>query len=83
SAYDKLQVISQDKQKRMEYEARQKALLDHNQFMLEATRRGMEKGREESKLEIAKKLIGLDMATDFIIQVTGLSAEIIDELRKQ
>ncbi len=91
SAYNKLQVISQDKQKRMEYEARQKALLDHNQFMLEATRRGMEKGRlegrkegeEKEKYKTAKKLIELDMATDFIIQVTGFSVEIIDGLRKQ
>ena len=43
---------------------------------------GRQEGRETEKLQIAKNLIGLNMATEFIIQVTGLSAEIIDELRK-
>ena len=47
SAYDRLQVISQDKQKRMEYEARQKALFDHNQFMYEAEQRGRKEGRKQ------------------------------------
>lgn len=35
-AYEKLRVISQDEKKRMEYEAREKALRDHNQMMKEA-----------------------------------------------
>jgi len=36
SAYDQLQIISQDEQKRLEYEAREKAILDYNQGMPEA-----------------------------------------------
>ena len=47
SAYNQLQVISQDKQKRLEYEARQKAILDHNQSILEAEQRGREEGIKE------------------------------------
>ena len=51
----RLQVISQDKQLRMEYEAREKAVRDHNQMLLEADRRGEErglkKGREEGRKE--------------------------------
>ncbi len=43
SAYERLQVISQDKEKRLEYEAREKAILDHNQMMLEAEERGEER----------------------------------------
>lgn len=39
SAYEQLQVISQDKQKRLEYEAREKAIRDYNQMMLEAEAR--------------------------------------------
>ena len=42
SAYKQLQTISQDKQKRLEYEARRKALVDYNQFMYEAEQRGIE-----------------------------------------
>ena len=40
SAYQHLQVISQNKQKRMEYEAREKAVRDYNQGILEAEQRG-------------------------------------------
>ncbi len=40
SAYHQLQVISQDKEKRLEYEAREKAVQDHNQLIREAEQRG-------------------------------------------
>ena len=33
SAYEQLQVISQDKEKRLEYEAREKAIRDYNQSL--------------------------------------------------
>ena len=46
SAYNQLQVISQDKQKRMEYEAREKAIRDHNQFLFEAEQRGIQIGEQ-------------------------------------
>ncbi len=93
SAYDRLQIISQDKQKRLEYEARQKALFDYNQFMYEAERRGKkegreegrregrEEGRQEEKLAVAKSFIALGLPTDIIVQGTGLSAGIIDAMR--
>lgn len=55
SAYQKLQVISQDKQKRLEYEAREKAVRDHNQFIYEAEIRGREEGREEGRKEGRKE----------------------------
>lgn len=43
SAYEQLQVISQDQQKRLEYEARLKATLDYNQGMFEAEQRGIDR----------------------------------------
>ena len=46
SAYKKLQIISQDKEKRLEYEAREKAIRDYNQSMYEAEQRGIEAGIE-------------------------------------
>ena len=46
SAYKKLQIISQDKEKRLEYEAREKAIRDYNQSMYEAEQRGIETGRK-------------------------------------
>lgn len=43
SAYKQLQVISQDKQMRLEYEAREKAIRDYNQGIHEAEQRGKER----------------------------------------
>lgn len=51
SAYQRLQVISQDDAKRREYEARMKAIRDYNQGMIEAEERGVEKGRVEGRVE--------------------------------
>ena len=59
-AYQQLQIISQDKQKRLEYEAREKAIRDHNQLMYEAEQRGIGIGREEGRekgMEQINKLI--------------------------
>ena len=47
SAYDQLQMISQDRQKRLEYEAREKAVLDYNQLILEAEQKGEQHGMEK------------------------------------
>ena len=54
SAYDQLQIISQDRQKRMEYEAREKAIRDYSQGMYEAEQRGKEEGIKEGR---AKEII--------------------------
>ncbi len=89
SAYGQLQVISQDKQKRLEYEAREKAIRDHNQFVFEAKQSGREEGREEGrkegreeeKVEIAKTLINMGYSTNNIMQITKLSKEQIEKLR--
>ena len=98
-AYRRLQVISQDKEKRLEYEAREKAVRDYNQGMKEATergieigekrgieigeKRGIEIGREERAVGIAKKLFSFGMTPEDIAEATGLSAEQVEELRKQ
>ena len=46
SAYRKLQAISQDSQKRLEYEAREKAIRDYNEGMYEAEQRGIQIGEQ-------------------------------------
>ena len=91
SAYDQLQIISQDKHKRLEYEARQKAILDHNQSILEAEQRGreegikegIEEGRELEAVSIALRLIALGMDDAAIIGATSLSPEKVKALRKK
>ncbi len=47
SAYQQLQIISQDKEKRLEYETREKAIRDHNQLLLEAEQHGIQLGKQE------------------------------------
>ena len=81
SAYKTLQVIRQDDQKRMEYEARQKALRDYNQGMLEAEERGRETGEREKAIQIAKNMIAIGLPTDIITQATGLSIAQIESFR--
>lgn len=54
SAYQKLQVISQDEEKRLEYEARQKAIWDYNTGMYEAELRGEKRGEKRGEERIDK-----------------------------
>lgn len=46
-AYDELKKLSMDEQKRLEYEARQKAIRDYNSQMKSAREYGLKKGMEE------------------------------------
>ncbi len=54
SAYQKLQIISQDKDKRLEYEAREKAIRDYNEGLLEAEERGIAIGQERGMERLNK-----------------------------
>ena len=88
AAYSHLQVISQDDKKRMEYEARQKAIRDYNEGMLESHERGLKQGRAEGRAEgerkrsidIAKKLLAMGLDLDTVSKGTGLTAEQIQNL---
>ena len=75
SAYEQLQVISQDKEKRWEYEAREKAVRDHNQMMFEAEQR--------RTIEIAKNFLLLGIPIPIIIAGTGLTEEEIKKIQKE
>lgn len=55
NAYEQLQIVSQDREKRLEYEARQKAILDHNQMMREATERGEERVNKLNAILLKEK----------------------------
>lgn len=73
-AYDELEKISADKQKRLEYEARQKALYDYNTLIDEAEERGIEKGvgiyiRRLKKMNVSTDNIIKTVYEDFGINV--------------
>lgn len=88
SAYRQLQIISQDKQLRMEYEAREKAIRDHNEMILEAEERGdkrgedrgRKEGREEEACLIAANLISLGADMDMVIKATRLPIDLVEKL---
>ena len=83
SAYKQLQVISQDKQKRLEYEAREKAVRDYNQGLYEAEqrgieigeKRGIEIGEQRGRDAIAKNMVALGLSAETIAQATGMQIE--------
>ena len=83
SAYEQLQIISQDKKKRLEYEAREKAIRDHNQMMYEAEQRGKEIGKQETLFDIVKKFLALRFPIDMIAEGTGLSEEDIRKIQQE
>ena len=58
SAYEKLRVISQDREKRIEYEAREKAIRDYNEGLYEGEERGNQIGErrgEERGIQIGER----------------------------
>lgn len=89
SAYKRLRVISQDDDKRKDYEARMKAIRDYNQGMIEAEERGIEKGREKGREEgreeaffdIARKMLSAGMDIKMIASMTNLSENQIQTLK--
>lgn len=90
-AYNELEKISANKQKRLEYETRQKALLDYNTLIDDAEKRGQEKGEKigqakgekigqaKERLEIAKGLLELEILD---IETIALKTKLsIDEVK--
>ena len=79
SAYDQLQRISQDEQKRLEYEAREKAILDYNQGMFEAAQRGEQRGIRNT----ARNFLSLGVDIHIIAEATHLSIAEIEALKNE
>lgn len=81
-AKDELIRLSNDDKQREIYEMRSKILKDKVSALNEAERKGIEKGIQQEKIEIAKNL--LDVLDDETISLkTGLSVEKIQQLRKE
>lgn len=83
-AYKELKRLSQDEEKRMEYEARQKAIRDYNHLMYqskqEGIKEGFEKGAYNKAVEIAKDLLDV-LDTETISRKTGLTLEQVEKLK--
>ena len=84
-AYEALKHMSEDEIKRMEYEARQKAIRDYHSYMHSAERRGLKhgielgrtEGIESGRKELLKQLVEKKLSK-------GKSLEVIaDELEEE
>ncbi len=90
AAYDELEALSNDEERRAIYEAREKAIMDYNvqnpaareeRARREGKIEGKKEGQKEEKIAIAKKLLDiLDIET--IAEKTGLSIEQINLISK-
>ena len=74
-AYRELEKLSADEQAKLEYEAREKAIRDHNSQMNSALKRGMEKG----KRSLIRTMLENGAEPDLIAKLTGLSLSEIKE----
>ena len=94
-AYEALKNMSEDEIKRMEYEARQKAIRDYNSYMHSAERRGIKNGikkgikigREEIlKQQVEKKLAkgkSLEIIADECEEEISVIRALINEIRAE
>ena len=89
-AMDTLEFLSQNAEARRLYELRQKALHDEASQLhgarlegrLEGKLEGKLEGRREKELEVARNLLGMGLDTAAIAQATGLSADEVEQLKK-
>ncbi len=82
-AKEMLEKISADEKLRQEYYAREKARLAAISKIEYAEEKGIKKGMEMRGIEIAKKLIDMNIPLEQIIEATGLTEQQIEELQKQ
>ena len=93
SAYQTLQAISQDSEKRMEYEAREKAIRDYNAGIMEAEERGIAIGEERGEMRgisigekkkairVAKNMLQESFDIQITSKISGLPLPEIEKLK--
>ena len=90
-ASEELEYLTGDEAIRRKAFLREKALKDYVTNMDGAREEGLEKGekigkekgKQQEKMEIAKKMLKEKMPKDVIIKITGLKEEEIEELAKE
>ncbi|WP_053956565.1 Rpn family recombination-promoting nuclease/putative transposase [Inediibacterium massiliense] len=82
-AYDILQVISKDEKARMAYEAREAEIHDQMTRIKVAREEGIEKGRQEGKVELVKNLLLVGVDIEKIIKASGFTKEDIENIKRK
>ena len=85
--YEMLKHMSADEKKRLEYEAREKAIRDYHSQMQASREEGRKEGREEGKKEgvasIITNMLRKGKSPEEIADMTGEDLEEIQEIQKQ
>lgn len=79
-AIEILEEMSMDEKEWELYQSRKMAEIDYNSGIASAIEEGERKGKKETKIQIAKKLIESGMELEKVAQVTGLSENEIKEI---
>ena len=90
-AYEMLKHMSADEKKRLEYEAREKAIRDYHSQMQASREEGRKEGREEGKKEgkkegvasIITNMLRKGKSPEEIADMTGEDLEEIQEIQKR
>lgn len=86
-AYKELERLSADERAKLEYEAREKAIRDHNSMMSSAIRHGMQQGiqqgREEGTKALVRKMLENGAEPELIARLTGLDLDMIRDIPVQ
>ncbi|MCK8825406.1 hypothetical protein [Fuchsiella alkaliacetigena] len=72
-----------NEEEREVYEARLKWLRDEEMALKKAEKKGIEKGKKERDIEIARRLLKLNIEIDKIIEATELDKGKIEEMKKE
>ena len=92
-AYRELERMSADERARLEYEARQKAIRDHDAIMnsawetgqekglQEGREQGMEQGIEQGRLSIVRRMLEGGTSPEEIMRLTGATGEEVEKAR--
>ena len=82
-AIEQLEEMSADEKEREIYEIRERSRLVYNTEMYEAKKKGIEEGKLKKSKEIAKKMLEKNVDIETIEEITGLTKEEIEDIRKE
>ena len=82
-AVEKLNKISEDEKMQRIIELREKAIRDEHAIYEKGVNDGVEKGSKEKELQIAKNMLKKGIKESDIKEITGLTKEEIEELKRK
>ena len=80
-AYRELERMSADERARLEYEARQKAIRDHEAIMSSAWNRGLQEGIQQERQSMIRSMLEGGASPEEIVRLAGVTEEEVEKAR--